>query len=69
MALVITDRIEGCDPDGDRNLYIRKKAIIRLADGTEVTAWMYEFANPEKIADHPHLAVDGSDGLPVHEWR
>jgi len=67
-ALAITDRIEGYNPDGGRNLYDRKEAIIRLADGEAVTACVYEFANPDAIADHPHLTVDGRDGLPVYEW-
>ncbi len=68
-ALTITDCIEGCDPDGDRNLYDRKKAVIRLADGEEVTAWVYEFANPKQIADHPHAMIDSSGDKPVYEWR
>ena len=67
-ALLITDRIEGCDPDADRNLYIRKKAIIRLADGEEVAAWVYEFANPEQIAHHPVVKVESSGDVPVYEW-
>lgn len=67
-VLTITDCIEGYDADGGRNLYLRKKTLVKLADGEEVAAWVYEFANPEQIADHPHASVDSSGDLPVYEW-
>ncbi len=68
-ALAITDRIEGYQREGGNNLYLRKETLVKLAGGEEVAAWVYDFANPEKIPDHPHLTVDGRDGLPVYEWR
>ena len=67
-ALTITDCIEGYDPDADHNLYIRKKAMIRLEDVEEVSAWVYEFANPDPIANHPHAVVESSGDVPVYEW-
>ncbi len=39
-ALTITDRIEGCQGEGENNLYNRRKAFIRLDGGDEVTAWV-----------------------------
>jgi len=67
-ALAITDLVEGYDPDTNSNLYIRKTAKIRLADGEGVTAWVYEFAKPEQIADHPHAMIESSGDKPVYEW-
>lgn len=67
-ALGVTDRIEGYDGGGGRNLYVRKKAIIRLEAGEEVTAWVYEFAHPDQIADCPKVSVESSGDLPVQEW-
>ena len=67
-ALAIADRIEGYDGDQERNLYDRKKAIIRFEAGGEVTAWVYEYADPDRIANCPQLTVESSGDLPVHEW-
>jgi len=50
-------------------LYHREKAIIRLEDGEEATVWVYEFANPEQIADHSCAMVESSGDVPVDEWR
>ncbi len=47
---------------------MRKKALVKLADGQETAAWVYEFADPDTIADHPPAMVDSSGDLPVYEW-
>ena len=67
-ALSVTDRIEGYDGNRGRNLYVRKKAIIRLDAGGEVTAWVYEYAHPEQIADRPKVSGESSGDPPVYEW-
>ena len=67
-ALVIADRIEGYRGDREHNLFKRKKKIIRLESGGEVKAWVYEFADPERITGYPYATVEFVDDLPVYEW-
>lgn len=67
-ALVITDRIEGYQRDSGHNLFIRTESIVRLEDGQEITAWIYEFANPERIADLPKPTVGCTDDITVYRW-
>ena len=67
-ALVIADGIEGFQVDREQNLFKRKKQIIRLESGGEVKAWVYEFADPDRIIDYPHAMVKSTDDLPVYEW-
>ncbi len=67
-ALAITVRIEGYQREGGNNLYLRKETLVKLAGGEEVTAWVYEFANAEQMADHPHATVESSGDMPIYEW-
>ena len=68
VALAITDRIEGYVPDRDRCLYWRKQVVVEMDDGGQVTAWVYEFAEPHRISGHPRLVAREIGGIPVHAW-
>jgi gamma-glutamylcyclotransferase (GGCT)/AIG2-like uncharacterized protein YtfP len=67
-VLTITDRIEGYFPDGDHSLYVRKEVVVDLGDGTQILAWTYEFADPERIIDRPRCEVTTITGIPVYAW-
>ena len=67
-ALAITDRIEGYAPKRDTCLYWRKQVVLELDDGGQVTAWVYEFAEPQRISGHPRLVAREIGGIPVHAW-
>jgi gamma-glutamylcyclotransferase (GGCT)/AIG2-like uncharacterized protein YtfP len=56
-ALSITDQIEGYAPNRSDCLYVRKAGHVTLDDETQVTAWTYEFADPQRIRDHPRLPL------------
>ena len=68
-ALEITDQIEGYAPGRAHNFYSRKKTTVRLDDGGETEAWVYEYGDPERIADCPRLVVGSRAGRDVYEWR
>jgi gamma-glutamylcyclotransferase (GGCT)/AIG2-like uncharacterized protein YtfP len=67
-TLEITDHIEGYSLDRRRCLYTRKEVIVRLDEGAELTAWTYEFANPDSDADRVELIVGNRDGHPIYAW-
>ncbi len=49
--LVALDREEGYCPEApERGLYLRRPAPVRLADGREVTAWIYWYHGPRDRA-------------------
>lgn len=68
-ALQMTDLIEGFAPGRQHNFYRRKKATVRLDGGGETEAWVYEFAEPERIVDRPVLVVGKVAGHQVYEWQ
>lgn len=68
-ALEITDRIEGYHPDRDHCLYLRREVTVVLKTGESVPAWTYFFADPDRIADHPRLVVDETDGIATFAWE
>jgi gamma-glutamylcyclotransferase (GGCT)/AIG2-like uncharacterized protein YtfP len=55
-ALSITDQIEGYAPNRSDCLYLRKTVRVTLDNETQVKAWTYEFADPQRILDHPRTA-------------
>jgi gamma-glutamylcyclotransferase (GGCT)/AIG2-like uncharacterized protein YtfP len=67
-ALAATDWIEGCGTDREHSLYVRKQVAVQLDDGQRVTAWAYEYANPDRIRDRPRLKVSQIAGVACHEW-
>ncbi len=67
-ALAITDRIEGYGPNRNDCLYIRKEVTVTLDDGTQATAWTYEFAHPQRITDQPRLVAKEVCGALVYSW-
>jgi len=68
-TLAITDRIEGCRPDWQSSLYLRRETTVQLESGENLTAWTYEWAKRDSIQDRPKLIVGEEDGIPVHAWR
>ena len=67
-ALVITDRIEGYAPNRRDCLYLRKEVTVTHDDGTQTTAWTYEFSEPRRIDDQPRLTAKEVGGDVVHSW-
>ncbi len=63
-AIQITDRLEGVP-----HLYRRKETNVTLDDGSTVTAWVYEYAEPTRISDRPKLLVGYDNSLPVYAWH
>lgn len=67
-ALEVADRIEGCRSDRSDSFYFRRKVLVRLADRSEVEAWVYELACPANAADCPELIVETIDGRSLYAW-
>lgn len=73
-ALRVADWIEQYDPARHRGEYLRKEVTVRLdgpsavAEPRHVTAWVYEFAEPERLHRCPPLVVGTENGVPVHAW-
>jgi gamma-glutamylcyclotransferase (GGCT)/AIG2-like uncharacterized protein YtfP len=68
-ALSITDQIEGYAPNRSDCLYVRKAGHVTLDDETQVTAWTYEFADPQRILDHPRLPLQVINDVVVLRGR
>jgi gamma-glutamylcyclotransferase (GGCT)/AIG2-like uncharacterized protein YtfP len=67
-ALSITDQIEGYAPNRSDCLYVRKQVTVTLDDVTQVTAWNYEFADPQRIRDCPRLPRQVINEVVVFAW-
>lgn len=69
-GLLFCDAIEGYAPGRDRSrcLFVRTMTSVQLEDGDEDKAWVFEFADPERVADRPPLVVGDDDGVPVYAW-
>jgi gamma-glutamylcyclotransferase (GGCT)/AIG2-like uncharacterized protein YtfP len=73
-GLAVTDYIEAYRPGDHASEYIRKQVQVRLdevgspGEGPTVSAWTYEFARPEHLADRPVLLAGQVAGQPVHAW-
>lgn len=67
-ALAVTDRIEGYQPSGDSNLFVREQVEVQIENRDVIEAWVYRFANPERLADRPKLIVGYRDGRPISSW-
>ena len=63
-VLKICDTLEGVP-----HFYRRNKTTVTLDDGSQIEAWVYEHADPARIADHPTLLVGHENGRPVYAWR
>ena len=68
VAISVTDRIEGYEADRKSCLYLRKSVSVTLGNGQTETAWTYEYANPDSIADRPTLEVGDNDDIPTYAW-
>ena len=67
-ALSITDQIEGYAPNRKNCLYVRKQVTVTLDDVTQITAWTYEFADPQRILDHPRLLGRVVNDAVIYAW-
>ncbi len=63
-ALRATDRLEGVP-----HFYRRKETSVTLDDSSAAVAWVYEYANPDRLTGRPHLVIGQWNGVPVHAWR
>jgi gamma-glutamylcyclotransferase (GGCT)/AIG2-like uncharacterized protein YtfP len=63
-AMEITDRLEGVP-----HLYRRKEMTVTLTDGGQIAAWVYEYAEPARIAHRPRLLAGYDNNLPIFEWK
>lgn len=62
-AIARMDRLEGVP-----HFYRRKETSVTLDDGSEVTAWVYEYSEPSRLANHPRLLVHSEGAVPVYVW-
>jgi gamma-glutamylcyclotransferase (GGCT)/AIG2-like uncharacterized protein YtfP len=67
-ALAITDQIEGYAPNRSDCLYLRKTVRVTLDNETQVKAWTYEFAAPQRILDHPRMPLQVINDVVVYAW-
>jgi gamma-glutamylcyclotransferase (GGCT)/AIG2-like uncharacterized protein YtfP len=67
-AFLVADRIEGCSPDPNRALYIRKNTAVRLASGETQWACAYWYAHAIRRADRLRLVVNEVGGVPIYAW-
>jgi len=67
-AVVFLDHVEGYVPRRDDCLYSRKEVTVELDDGKETNAWTYQFAHPQRLRDHPRVALKIVDGICVYAW-
>jgi gamma-glutamylcyclotransferase (GGCT)/AIG2-like uncharacterized protein YtfP len=52
-ALVVLDRYEGCGPEEPPPwLFVRRPGLVALANGGELTAWVYEYRGLLDTARH-----------------
>ncbi len=63
-ALAATDRLEGVP-----HFYKRQMTTVTLDDSSTIEAWIYQHAEPGRLAEHPRLVIGNDNDLPVHAWR
>jgi len=62
-AIARMDKLEGVP-----HFYRRTITTVTFDDGSTTDAWVYEYADPIRIADRPKLLVGYEHGLPVFSW-
>lgn len=62
-VLALTDRLEGVP-----HFYRRNETSVILDDGSTTTAWVYEYADPARIADCPRLLLHRERDVSVYAW-
>lgn len=67
-TLRITDRIECCNGNPARSLYLREEVQVAL-DGDRVErAWTYFYAQPNSLRNRPRLALRRIGNMRLHVW-